>query len=124
MVNNTEISAENFFSILLKRFREDKERENIKQEQATKLAPRIATMATVITSSQSSVVILRQKDLDAISTTATNLPLTASTSETNSNALSYVDDEDMGNDYEASGSRPLWNDTASFSIINDNDVSD
>lgn len=124
LVNNTEISAENFFSMLMKRFREDKEKENAKQQQPDKLEPRIQTTATVSTSSQSSVVILRQKDLESISptTTTTNLPITASTTEINSSA--YIDDEDMGNDYEASGSRPSWNDTASFSIINDNEVSD
>lgn len=133
-MNSTEITAENFFNALLKRFREDQKRLREQKEMPNGSIGQTPKRVSLLPFQSGSAIDAenQRKDSSQIATSTSrdvNTPSSTSISPIDSNqqnALSYVDDEDMVNDYDnvdGSGTRPLWNDTAAtFAILNDNDV--
>lgn len=134
LMNSTEISAENFFSAILKRYREEQER--LRQQTATN-GQMVHTSSSLSTVSAHLAIAMNEyegppketsrmgasRSDDFIAPTSTSVTPTESSQP---NAMSYMDDEDMVNDYdntEGSASRPMWNDTAAaFAILNENDI--
>lgn len=130
MVNSTDVTAENFFSVLIKRFKEEQKQEHLSTLNSQEhKAPNASSPLPTILRTQNQLLekIVNKSIPIAKKVPPSTSTVSSTTDSTQQNAMSYVDDEDMGNDYlneEASGLRPLWNDTSAYSIINGNDVSD
>lgn len=142
LINSTDITAEKFFNAVLKRYRDEQRRlrearrmqgKNIPTKANVLVLPTEAIAPTINNAAKrrdSGNSATKQhsngndgRNADAIVSTITS---TATTDAYQQNALAYMDDEDMVNDYdnsEGSAARPLWNDTAAaFAILNENDT--